>query len=47
MPELESYDNGAFVVFKTRWKTYAARDKEGTFAPVWTRTPVSFGHVNI
>ena len=30
MPELESYDDGAFVVFKTRWKTWAARDKEGT-----------------
>ena len=29
MTELESYDNGAFVVFPTRWKTWAARDKEG------------------
>ena len=29
MTELESYDDGAFVIFKTRWKTWAARDKEG------------------
>jgi hypothetical protein len=29
MPELESYDDGAFVVFKTRWNTYASRDKDG------------------
>ena len=30
MPELESHDDGAFVIFKTRWKTWAARDKNGT-----------------
>ena len=29
MPEIEVYDEGAFTVFKTRWGTYAARDKEG------------------
>ena len=29
MPELESFDDGAFVVYKTRWGTYASRDKEG------------------
>ena len=27
--DLELYDDGAFTVFKTRWGTYAARDKEG------------------
>ena len=30
MPEIEVYDDGAFTVFRTRWKTWAARDKEGT-----------------
>ena len=29
MPEIETYDDGAFTVFTTRWKTYAARDKDG------------------
>ena len=29
MPELELYDDGAFTVFTTRRKTYAARDKDG------------------
>ena len=29
MPEIETYDDGAFSVFKTRWGTYASRDKEG------------------
>ena len=29
MPEIEVYDDGAFTVFKTRWKTFASRDKEG------------------
>ena len=27
--EIEVYDDGAFTVYKTRWKTWAARDKEG------------------
>ena len=27
--ELESFDDGAFVVYRTRWDTYASRDKEG------------------
>ena len=27
--EIELFDDGAFSVFKTRWGTYAARDKEG------------------
>lgn len=29
MPEIDIYDDGAFSVFQTRWKTYASRDKEG------------------
>ena len=29
MPEIETYDDGAFTVYQTRWKTYASRDKEG------------------
>ena len=29
MPEIEVYDDGAFTVFSTRWKTWASRDKEG------------------
>ena len=29
MPEIEVYDDGAFTVFKTRWGTYASKDKEG------------------
>ena len=29
MPEIETYDDGAFTVYCTRWKTYASRDKEG------------------
>ena len=29
MPEIEVYDDGAFTVFKTRWGTFAAKDKEG------------------
>ena len=29
MPEIEVYDDGAFSVYKTRWKTWASRDKEG------------------
>jgi len=27
--DMEIYDDGAFTVFKTRWGTYAARDKDG------------------
>ena len=27
--DIEIFDDGAFTVFKTRWKTYASRDKEG------------------
>lgn len=27
--ELESFDDGAFVVYRTRWDTYASRDKDG------------------
>ena len=27
--ELEIFDDGAFTVYHTRWKTYASRDKEG------------------
>lgn len=27
--QFESYDNGAFVVFTTRWGTYSSRDKDG------------------
>ena len=27
--DIETFDDGAFSVFKTRWKTYASRDKEG------------------
>ena len=26
---MEVFDDGAFTVYKTRWKTYASRDKEG------------------
>ena len=29
MTEIETYDDGAFSVYLTRWKTYASRDKEG------------------
>ena len=29
MPEIEILDDGAFTVFKTRWGTYEAKDKEG------------------
>ena len=29
MPEIETFDDGAFVVYPTRWKTFAARDKDG------------------
>ena len=29
MPELETYDDGAFVVHSTRWKTYQAKDRDG------------------
>lgn len=27
--DIELFDDGAFTVFKTRWGTYASRDKEG------------------
>ena len=27
--DIEIFDDGAFTVFKTRWKTYASRDKDG------------------
>ena len=27
--DIELFDDGAFSVFKTRWGTYASRDKEG------------------
>ena len=27
--DIEIFDDGAFTVFQTRWKTYASRDKEG------------------
>ena len=27
--DIEVFDDGAFTVFQTRWKTYAARDKDG------------------
>ena len=29
MPEMEIHDDGAFTVYRTRWKTWASRDKEG------------------
>lgn len=29
-PEFETYDNGAFNVFSTRWGTYAAKKSDGT-----------------
>ena len=29
MPDLEVFDDGAFTVYQTRWKTWASRDKEG------------------
>jgi len=29
MDEITIHDDGAFTVFKTRWGTYASRDKEG------------------
>ena len=29
MTEMEVFDDGAFTVYQTRWKTYASRDKEG------------------
>jgi hypothetical protein len=29
MDEIEIMDDGAFTVFKTRWGTYASRDKDG------------------
>ena len=27
--DIELFDDGAFSVFRTRWGTYASRDKEG------------------
>lgn len=27
--EFETYDDGSFIVFLTRWGTYSSRDKEG------------------
>jgi len=27
--DIELIDDGAFTIFKTRWGTYASRDKEG------------------
>ena len=29
MPEFETYDDGAFTVFNTRWGTYAAKTPDG------------------
>ena len=29
MPEFETYDNGAFNVFNTRWGTYSAKTPDG------------------
>lgn len=29
MPEFETYDDGAFTVFNTRWGTYAAKKPNG------------------
>ena len=29
MPEFEQYDDGAFVVYTTRWGTYSSKDKHG------------------
>lgn len=29
MPEFETYDDGAFTVFTTRWGTYAAKKPNG------------------
>ena len=29
MAEMELFDEGAFTVYRTRWNTYASRDKEG------------------
>ena len=29
LTEMETFDNDAFVVYKTRWDTYASRDKDG------------------
>ena len=29
MTEIDVLDDGAFTVYKTRWGTYASRDKEG------------------
>ena len=27
--EIETYDDGSFSVFRTRWGTYSSRDKDG------------------
>ena len=27
--DIELFDDGAFTVYRTRWKTYASRDKDG------------------
>ena len=29
LTEMETFDDDAFVVYKTRWDTYASRDKDG------------------
>ena len=29
MPEFETYDDGAFTVFSTRWGTYASKTPDG------------------
>ena len=28
-PEFEQYDDGAFVVYSTRWGTFSSKDKDG------------------
>ena len=30
IPQFETYDDGAFTVFSTRWGTYAAKTPDGT-----------------
>lgn len=29
MPQFEQYDDGAFVVYTTRWGTFSSKDKDG------------------
>ena len=46
--EIEVFDDGAFSVFRTRWGTYASRDKEGNgLCTIWTKMQPSSGHVSI